>query len=492
LEARRIVRLETKTALSAMALTAVVTTVSSTMVGSWSPALQGAIGASAAIAGFVLWKATERMVEPDVRALAEHMEQARETRGHSPLRMPAWLEPIWNAHEAVTRRLQDKIEQVNARRRELEIQARLAESERQHMEAIVASVADAVLVTDAFNEVAMANEPAAAALRICNDDYRHQSLEQVIHDPVLVKLIKDARESGHLDDRRHFEHRLSINGRSRVFDVTLACVPNAQREVAGVVTILRDISREKDIVEMQSDFVSSVSHELRTPLSSIKAYIEMLVDGEVEDDKTRQEFYNIIQSETHRLNRLIDNILNISRIESGIVRVQREEVVPADLIRQAVEVMQPQARGKRQTLQALPAPDCVFYADKDMLLQAILNLIGNAVKYTPEGGTITLESRLSDDPRGVTFEVSDTGVGVPPESIPHLFDKFYRVQDHKKLAKGTGLGLNLVKHIIETIHHGKVAVSSEVGKGSRFCITLPIGDASLASLSPLVVEGGEP
>lgn len=455
------------------------------LLGAWSPKGQVAAAIAALITGMVVWWITPRLIEPEVRLLAIDLEKAVENRSGRPLSLPAWLEPVWNSHDAAIERFRQRLDHVNGRRRELEIQTRMAEAERQHMEAIVGSIADAVVVTDAFNEVAVINDAAAAALRVAEPDYRHHSLDKVIADPVLIKIIKDARESGNLHDRRHIEHRISVDGRIRTYDVTLTCVPNSQQEVSGVVTILRDITREKHIAEMQSDFVSSVSHELRTPLSSIKAYVEMLVDGEIEDDKTRREFYNIIQSETHRLSRLIDNILNISRIESGIVRIQREELQTAEVIRHAIDVMQPQARSKRITLAQTPSPSCAIFADRDMVFQALLNLIGNAIKYTPEDGKVAVESRLARDGRGVTIEVVDSGVGIPAESLPHLFEKFYRVHDHKKLAKGTGLGLNLVKHIVETIHHGKVAVASQVGKGSRFTMTLPIGDPAVAAAAHL-------
>jgi two-component system phosphate regulon sensor histidine kinase PhoR len=253
---------------------------------------------------------------------------------------------------------------------------------------------------------------------------------------------------------------------------------NQQDEVSGVVTILRDVTREKEVSAMKSDFVSSVSHELRTPLSSIKAYVEMLVDGEAADEQTRAEFYNVIQSETNRLSRLIDNILNISRIESGVVKIQRENVSLPMVIREVMDVMLPQARAKQIELVDQPSP-LVFqvYADKDRVYQALLNLVGNAIKYTPEGGTVMVRLDMEEQGQFARIQVSDTGMGIPADAIDHVFDKFYRVNGHKKVAKGTGLGLNLVKHIVETVHGGKVAVDSQENQGSTFTIALPVADA---------------
>ncbi len=442
----------------------------------WPGLIAAAIIASAAAAAF--WLGMGSVMDADLARLRRFIEASSQSElSEASCRPRWWMRGVADAVNRTLNRQRQQIDQLTAQKRELEIQCRVVEAERQHAEGILHTLSDAVLVTDAFNEVALANDAAAEALRFDLEQTPHQPIDRVVNDATLVKLIKDTRESGNLVNRRHVEHVLAENGRSRVFDVTLSCMANPQDEVAGVVTILHDVTREKQVSEMKSDFVSSVSHELRTPLSSIKAYVEMLVDGEAPDEETRSEFYNIIQSETNRLSRLIDNILNISRIESGIIKVQREQVSLPAVIKEVMDVMQPQARAKNIDLSE-PATPLYFqiYADKDMIYQALLNLVGNAIKYTPEEGSVTVESVVDDHDRMVTVHVSDSGVGIPADALPHLFEKFYRVNDHKKLAKGTGLGLNLVKHIVETVHGGKVAVTSEVGQGSTFSISLPISD----------------
>jgi two-component system phosphate regulon sensor histidine kinase PhoR len=228
---------------------------------------------------------------------------------------------------------------------------------------------------------------------------------------------------------------------------------------------------------MKNDFVSNVSHELRTPLASIKAYVEMLIDGEADDEKTKREFYDVIQNEANRLGRLIDNILNISRIESGLVKINKQPQSLTVILKEAVEVITPQARMKNITIDEQVTP--VFYqthADKDMLYQAVLNLLSNAVKYTPEGGQITVQTVVDETKKRVMTRISDTGVGIPPKDLPFVFDKFYRAEANNKMAKGTGLGLSLVKHIIETVHHGRIFVESEVGKGSTFGFELDLSE----------------
>ncbi len=469
--------------LCAAALAAIVT---SAAAGIWEPAkMRWPTQAAIIVAGaggvsVAFWLVIAASVESQLSRLRRHVESfGRAELTTVNYRPQFWLRPLTQSLDKTLSQLRGRIEQLQAQRRELEIQARVAEAERQHAEAILHSISDSVLVTDAFNEVAIANEAAAEALQFELDQSRHAPVGKVVREPALTKLIKDTRESGNPTNRRHVEFQLGGNGRAATYDVTLSCVTNPQSEVVGVVTILHDITREKEISEMKSDFVSSVSHELRTPLSSIKAYVEMLVDGEAEDEQTRAEFYSIIQSETNRLSRLIDNILNISRIESGIVKVQRENISLPSIIKETVDVLQPQARAKQITLSEQSSP--LFYevyADKDMVYQAVLNLVGNAIKYTPAGGRVNVNTVVDEHRRQVTVNVTDTGVGIPSEALPHLFNKFYRVNDHKKIAKGTGLGLNLVKHIVETVHGGAVSVTSEIGKGSTFRFSLPIAENS--------------
>jgi two-component system, OmpR family, phosphate regulon sensor histidine kinase PhoR len=362
--------------------------------------------------------------------------------------------------------------------KELEIQLKVATAERQHAEAIIYSISDAVLVTDTFDDLVLANESAARMFQFDLETARRSPVHEVLHDEKLVELIRDMRQSNSKSGRRIVEHRLRGPGEERIFKVTLSSVVDHNNEAAaGVVSVLHDMTREKEVAEMNNDFVSSVSHELRTPLASIKAYVEMLIDGEADDEKTKREFYEVIQNEANRLSRLIDNILNISRIESGLVHINKHPQSLAIILKEAMEVIAPQAKMKHIKLVEQLTP--VFYqtmADKDMLYQAVLNLLSNAVKYTPENGTITVQTLVDEAKRRVIARISDTGVGIPPKDLPFVFDKFYRAEANNHMAKGTGLGLSLVKHIVETVHRGRIFVESHVGKGSCFGFELELSD----------------
>jgi two-component system phosphate regulon sensor histidine kinase PhoR len=360
--------------------------------------------------------------------------------------------------------------------KELEIQLRVVAAERQDARAILHSISDAVLVTDPFDELVMANEAAGRIFQFDPSQARGRPMDQVLTDPKLIELIRDMRQSRTTSGCRVVEHVAGHGGAAgRAFKITLSCVSDEPGGPAGVVAVLHDMTRQREVAKMKNEFVSNVSHELRTPLASIKAYVEMLLDGEAEDEKTTREFYEVIHNEANRLSRLIDNILSISRIESGLVQVNKQPQSLTVILKEAIEVIAPQARTKHITLSEKLTP--VFYqtvADKDMLYQAVLNLLSNAVKYTPDGGTVTIETLVDEAARKVVTRVSDSGVGIPPKDLPFVFDKFYRSDANNHMAKGTGLGLALVKHIVETVHKGRLSVDSEVGKGSCFGFELEL------------------
>jgi two-component system phosphate regulon sensor histidine kinase PhoR len=387
------------------------------------------------------------------------------------------IRPLVSAVNEMMEAADNSVSDAILRMKELEIELKVVTNQRQHAEAIIYSISDAVLVTDTFDELVLANESAARTFQFDLDHSRRVPVGQIIKDEKLVEMIRDMRQSNSKSGRRIIEHRIDGKGEGRTFKVTLSSVADNGDGPSGVVAVLHDMTREKEVAEMKNDFVSSVSHELRTPLASIKAYVEMLIDGEADDEKTTREFYEVIQNEANRLSRLIDNILNISRIESGLVQINKQPQSLMVIMKEAVEVIAPQAKMKHIHIAEQLTP--VFYqtmADRDMLYQALLNLLSNAVKYTPENGTITVQTLVDENKRKVIARISDTGVGIPPKDLPFVFDKFYRAEANNHMAKGTGLGLSLVKHIIETVHRGRIFVESHVGKGSCFGFELDLSE----------------
>lgn len=448
--------------------------------GLQSPALFAVLAATLGVLLGVILLPLLGAASSGIARMGAAMAEAAESGDAGSYRPPAWLRQLASSAQGTLKAWSDRCERLNTRLREAEIRLSVCESERQHCEAILHTLRDAVLVTDAFNELTLANEPAARLLGFDLGDSAHKPIDSLLGDETLRGLIKDVRQSGILAKQKRIEHTLESSSQGDAakvrssFDVTIACLPDVQQGVGGVVTILRDITREKEISQMKSDFVSQASHELRTPLSAINAYVEMLLDSEAGDEASRQEFYQIIKSEADRVSRMIDNMLNISRIEAGIVSVDRTEVDFAKVIREVIETMQPQAKAKSIMLIEKAGP--LIYtadADRDMMYQVVMNLVSNALKYTPDAGRVTVSVENDDATRSVLVGVADTGLGIPPDALGKLFEKFFRIENYKRVAKGTGLGLNLVKHIVKTVHHGEVGVTSEVGMGSRFWFSVP-------------------
>jgi two-component system phosphate regulon sensor histidine kinase PhoR len=375
----------------------------------------------------------------------------------------------------------ESVSELNEQIKELKIQLRVLKRQRLNMESIIYGIRDAVIVTDQSDKLLIANETAG---RLFNFDYRHsqyKNFEQLLDKNKfnLTDLLQKSRKSR----TRHTKYELEIgcNGEIKTFDCVVSCIFDESQNVCGVVAILHDITREKEAARMKNDFVSHVSHELKTPLASISAYAEMLVDGEANNEEMRKEFYSVIQSQAQRLNRLIEDILNISRIESGLVKVDKKLVSLAMVIREQMQMIKGYADEKNIRI-IVPEPILYdqIYGDKDMISQVVVNLLSNAVKYTPDGGTVTIGIEVDESEKLARVSITDTGVGIPEEEIGSIFKKFYRVKANQNVAKGTGLGLNLVKQIIEKVHNGRIFVRSKVGVGSTFGFELPLAGAKAA------------
>jgi len=258
------------------------------------------------------------------------------------------IQPFINPLREKLDELRSRADTLALQKKNLEIQLRLADAQRRQAEAMIHGISDAVIVTDAYDDLLLANPAAAAVFGFALENAGRRSIAQLLGDKAakLVADITDMRQSTTRTNRRTTDHLLEIDGQMRTFSVTLSCVMDNTDQLSGIVTVLHDRTREDEISKMKTDFVSHVSHELRTPLSSIKAYAELLVDGEASDDKTRSEFYHIIQAEAERLSRLIDNILNISRIEAGMMRVAKKSISINGILKRVLEVAMPSAREK--------------------------------------------------------------------------------------------------------------------------------------------------
>ena len=290
----------------------------------------------------------------------------------------------------------------------------------------------------------------------------------------LKALVASTRARSAASKQGTGDLRFELAGETAVYRARVGNLYDDEGRVTGVSAVLEDIRAETQERNKQAEFVSSVSHELKTPLASIRAYTELMIDGDVEDPAERHELLKFIDDQVLRLTRLVNNLLNIARVESGVIKVQREDVDLNLVLKKSLGVVASAAQEKQigivEELSELYLP---AHIDLDLFGQAVINLLSNAIKYTPSGGEVRLRSRM-EETRAV-IEVQDNGMGIPPESLQRLFERFYRVPQNNKAAAGTGLGLALVKHIVTNMHDGAITVTSQVNLGSCFTVRIPLG-----------------
>ena len=428
-----------------------------------------------------------RAVEHYFETLARHHLSALHNDATAEETPPLLSDKGWSKTAA---RVRDALEEYGARTRDLKhaqtargIRDRRAATQSQRIKGILSGLAEPILAMDDYGDLVLANQSAEQLFQFDLESAETRSLAKLAHCQKLLDLLTATAQRKAAGTRSDEIEILDENGNSRWYRATASPLTSgsdpaenegdspATSASHGAVAVLRTIGEQKSLQKRNAEFVSAVSHEMKTPLAGIKAYVELLVDGDAEDEETREEFLEIINSQADRLQRLIDNMLNLARIEAGVVNVSKQTQSLNTLLEEALHVVQPSAEAKQIELVSELSPMYLgVLADRDMLLQAAINLLSNAIKYTPEQGTVTLRSRLEDDK--IRFEVQDTGVGLSEEDCHRVFEKFYRVKKDKNMAAGTGLGLPLAKHIVEDVHGGTLSAESTLGEGSTFAITL--------------------
>jgi signal transduction histidine kinase len=440
------------------------------------------------IAGASCWAAASLL---KLRRQCRRVAEALETAGDAKIVEPAAVaeaapdslgHALGDALSAARRAAVD----AELKARELELRLAIVDAERRHAESIISGMSDAVVVTDPYDDVVLANESAARALKFDLQGAAHTPVRKLVRDAKLIELIRETRQAGPRGGRQVVEHQLVEQGGStKTYKVTLSPVVDSEpKAFSGVVAVMHDVTGEREITKLKSDFVSNVSHELRTPLASIKAYVELLIDGEARDEAAKREFYEVIQKEANRLGRMIDNVLTVSKIDAGLIKSERTPQGVNAIVGDAIDAILEKAQQKGITVRReFTRIDHGVFLDGDMMCQAVLNLLSNAVKYTLGGGEINVETAVDEVRKKVAVCVADTGVGIAPADLPFIFDKFFRAQSTRNMAHGLGLGLALVKHVVETVHGGRVFVDSAVGKGSTFTIELDLCGETNSSCS---------
>ncbi len=362
------------------------------------------------------------------------------------------------------------------------------DAEKELLSVTFSSMGDGVIVVDPEKRIVLFNRVAETLAGWEFERVQDRGLDEIFHivdertrlevESPVDKVLKSSRAELGAD----FEVLLAMDGGERPISSKAAPIRSSDGAVTGIVMLFRDVAREREIERLKQDFISSISHELRTPLTSIKAYTETILSDSNMPEETKRQFLGIIDEESNRLADLIEGLLEVSRIESGTMQIVREPVDIVAAARKVLTALQALADKKNIRLESdIDDNLAIFEGDEDKIQSALTNLVNNAIKFTPRDGRVCVSVRQRDDQ--LVMRVSDTGMGIPKEALPRIFDRFYRVPHPGKHIQGTGLGLAIVRKIV-TMHGGRIEVESELNRGTTFTIFLPLTAAALPETQP--------
>jgi two-component system phosphate regulon sensor histidine kinase PhoR len=333
--------------------------------------------------------------------------------------------------------------------------------DRHRLETVLAATLEGVIAVDSESKVTLMNQAAQRLLSVPAETPLGMPLESTFPKERMLELVKEAVAANELRTSE-----LQENGR------LLEVYATPLKTGMGVVLVVHDVTEMRRLESVRRDFVTNVSHELKTPLTSIRAYLDTLVDGGLNDTENNLRFLNKIEVHVNRLAALITDLLSLSKIESGEAFSQRLRVDVCEHVLSSCQRLSPSAESKKVEVKAhLGSEPHYILGDTEALCQIFDNLIDNAIKYTEPGGSVEISARR--DRNRVRVDVTDTGVGVPEEDLPRIFERFYRVDKARsREVGGTGLGLSIVKHLVQGLG-GEVQVESKVGKGTKFSVSFP-------------------
>ncbi len=363
-------------------------------------------------------------------------------------------------------------EMFNLLRKQLNLTLSEVSNEKSKLETILKYMADGLIAIDLSGHIIHANSAAMSMLNITADDMENKHYNDIIRgyneNLIFDNLRENCKDGGVADI-------FSYGGST--FAVRYDRFKDENAQDVGIIMILQDITERQKLENMQMDFVANVSHELKTPLTTIKSYTETLLTGQVDDQETTTQFLGIIDTETDRMNRLVKDLLQLSRLDYKQEKWNKKESNLIALLKSVVTKVELTARNKNQHL------NCIFddslkiltVIDKDGIEQVLMNVLSNAIKYTQEGGRIDIDAVQAG--RDAQLVIADNGIGIPEKELSRVFERFFRVDKARSRAMGgTGLGLAISKQIIEE-HNGSIEIESKEGKGTKVTITLPLSHA---------------
>ncbi len=364
-------------------------------------------------------------------------------------------------------------ESLNHMASELDDKLRTLTQERNEREAVLSSMVEGVLAVDTEERVIAVNAAAARLLDTVPLEAEGRSIQEVVRNPDLQRVVAETLR-GQSPVEADVVVRVGAEDRDLQANGTLLHADHDTESVVGAVVVLNDVTRLKRLEAVRRDFVANVSHELKTPVTSIKGFAETLEQGALDDPEAAQRFVRIIAGQADRLNSIIEDLLALSTMEQSLDSplLQLEQADLCDVVAVALGVCGPKAATKHVELRETCPGRLLAPVNPPLLEQAVVNLVDNAVKYSPEGSTVDIVLEETSDE--IVISVVDRGQGVAREHLPRLFERFYRVDKARSRdLGGTGLGLAIVKHIAQ-VHGGRVSVDSVVGRGSTFRIHLPL------------------
>ena len=345
-------------------------------------------------------------------------------------------------------------------------QIRAALEEKKRLFAILESMAEGVMAVDPEQRVVLINTMLASLLGVSAPAAAGRYFWEIFRDPEVNEMITRC-----LSEKITVKKVHAILLSKNVFEIQVSPVTVGE-DFLGVTAVFHDVTKLKDLERMRSEFVANVSHELKTPLTSIMGFVETLKEGAIEDAEVRSKFLGVIDDQSKQLNALIEDILTLSKVESGELVLKKEPVSFEEMLMKVQELFNRPLRKKQIKLDVQVTPKGLrVYADKKLIEEALTNLMDNAVKYNRESGEIFVKAFAENGQ--VTIELGDTGIGIPEADLGRIFERFYRVDKSRaRETGGTGLGLSIVKHIVER-HGGRIEAKSQLQKGSVFTVTLP-------------------
>lgn len=339
-------------------------------------------------------------------------------------------------------------------------------SEKNKVETILTHMTDGIIAVNKHGHVIHANPAAYKIFNVREVDLYEKSFDEIAQSLNLGVTIEDL-----FNDSDSNFNILSIN--NLIIKLNVVLFRNEKDETAGAILVLQDVTEQERLDKMRKEFVANVSHELRTPLTTIKSYAETLLDGALDSRDIAVNFLNVINSESERMTRLVKDLLQLSKLDYDKVEWNMKEINLPDIIKECVFKMEIAAKQKDQDLTYEIKEEVLgIVGDKDRIEQVIINILSNAIKYTPENGSISVTAAKTEDNK-VEVRIADTGMGIPKEDIPRLFERFYRVDKARsRMMGGTGLGLSIAKNIVEA-HNGTIRIESEYGQGTVVIIDFP-------------------